>query len=139
MKLSASKPLFSSVLFTLLFATVGFTHAGESPSLKQTMKQIRLHYKEALVTQSAEGFNQHIDAFKTHLSSAQAFNFSPERKAISLEGLSKVERAVADLPQATSNNLAELQQQIRAIDELRKEYHKKAKPSTWDLLLNLLK
>lgn len=139
MKHSATKPLLSSLLLTLLFATAGFANASESPSLKQTMKQMRLHYKEALESQSAEGFNQHIDAFKTHLSSAKSYEFSPERKAVSLEGLTKVERDIADIPLATANNLADLQHKIRDIDLLRKEYHKKAKPSTWDLLLNLLK
>ncbi|MDI3326820.1 cytochrome b562 [Pontibacterium granulatum] len=139
MKHSATKPLLGSLLLTLLLATAGFANANESPSLKQTMKQMRLHYKEALVSQSAEGFNQHIDAFKTLLNSAQAYEFSPERKAVSLEGLTKVERVVADIPLATADNLAGLQQKIRGVDLLRKEYHKKAKPSTWDLILNLLK
>lgn len=139
MKHSAKKSVLSALLLTVLLTSGGYASAGESLNLKQTMKQMRLQYKEAMETRSAESFNQHIDVFKTHLSSAQGYNFSPDRKVVSLEGLSKVERFITEIPLATDDNLAELQQQLSSVDELRKEYHKKAKPGTWELLLSIFK
>lgn len=137
MKLSTIKPLFSSLLITMLLSTGGTAYAGEPLTLKQTMKEMRLQYKEALETSSAESFNQRIETFKTHLSSAQTYDFSPERKVISLEGLKKVENFITDMPVATAENLSELQHQLQSVDQLRKEYHKKAKPSKWELFLSI--
>ncbi|MGB0467102.1 MAG: cytochrome b562 [Pontibacterium sp.] len=139
MKHSATKPLLSALLISMLLTTGGYASAGESLNLKKTMKLMRLQYKEALESHSADSFNQHIDAFKMHLSSAKTYDFSPERKKVSLEGLNKVERFIADLPLATADNLVELQQQLSSVDQLRKDYHKKAKPSTWELLLSIFK
>ena len=139
MKHLAIKPFFSALLFTALITQSGLSSAADNHSLKQTMKQMRLAYKEALVSSSAEGFNQQVDAFRNHLSNAQAYDFSPERKAIALEGLNKVEHSLDNISLATADNLSELQEQLRSIDQLRKEYHKKAKPSTWELILSLFK
>ncbi len=138
-KYGAIKSLLGSLLLASLLALTGPVSAGEPLTLKQTMKQMRLQYKEALETSSADSFNQYMDTFKVHLSSAKAYDFSPERKKVSLEGLNKVERSLADMPVATAANLAELQLQLRGIDQLRKEYHKKTKPSTWELLLSFFK
>lgn len=139
MKHSAKKSVLSSLLLTVLLTSGGYASAGESLNLKQTMKQMRLQYKEAMESRSAESFNQHIDAFKTHLSSAQTYDFSPDRKVVSLEGLGKVERFINEIPLATDDNLAELQQKLSSVDDLRKEYHKKAKPGTLELLLSIFK
>ena len=139
MKLSAKKSVLSSFLLTMLLTSGGYASAGESLNLKQTMKQMRLQYKEAMESRSAESFNQRIEAFKTHLSSAQTYDFSPDRKVVSLEGLGKVERFIDEIPLATEDNLAELQQKLSSVDELRKEYHKKAKPGTLELLLSIFK
>lgn len=125
------------MLISVLLTSVGYANAGEPLTLKQTMKEMKLQYKEALETRSAEAFNQRIETFKTHLSSAQAYDFSPERKVISLEGLDKVERFITEMPLATTDNLAELQQQLQSVDQLRKEYHKKAKPSKWELFMSI--
>jgi len=135
----ALKSLLGSLMLAALLALTGPVIAGEPLTLKQTMKQMRLQYKEALETTSADRFNQYMDTFKVHLGNAQGYDFSPERKKVSLEGLNKVERSLADMPVATAANLAELQLQLRGIDQLRKEYHKKTKPSTWELLLSFFK
>lgn len=137
MKFSAFKTLFSSLLVAVMFTTSGYVNAGDPLTLKQTMKEMRLQYKEAMVSSSAETFNQRMDIFKEHLKNAQAYDFSPERKVISLEGLNKVESLVNAMPVATADNLKQLQKQLEAVDELRKEYHKKAKPSKWELFLSI--
>lgn len=139
MKRSALKLLLSSLSLSLLVTFSGYSSAGEPLTLKKTMKQMRLHYKNALETDSAESFNQNLDIFKTHLDSAQEYDFSPERKVISLEGLNKVESFVDAIPPATADNLAVVKQQLSEIDEIRTEYHKKAKPGLWEMFISFLK
>ena len=139
MKRSALKLLLSSLSLSLLVTVSGYSSAGEPLTLKKTMKQMRLHYKNALETDSAESFNQNLDIFKTHLDSAQEYDFSPERKVISLEGLNKVENFVDAIPPATADNLAVVKQQLSEIDDIRTEYHKKAKPGLWEMFISFLR
>ncbi len=139
MKRSALKLLLSSLSLSLLVTFSGYSSAGEPLTLKKTMKQMRLHYKNALETDSAESFNQNLDIFKTHLDSAQEYDFSPERKVISLEGLNKVENFVDAIPTATADNLAVVKQQLSEIDDIRTEYHKKAKPGLWEMFISFLR
>lgn len=139
MKRSALKLLLSSLSLSLLVTFSGYSSAGEPLTLKKTMKQMRLHYKNALETDSAESFNKNLDIFKTHLDSAQEYDFSPERKVISLEGLNKVESFVDAIPPATADNLAVVKQQLSEIDDIRTEYHKKAKPGLWEMFISFLR
>jgi len=139
MKRSALKLLLSSLSLSLLVTFSGYSSAGEPLTLKKTMKQMRLHYKNALETDSAESFNKNLDIFKTHLDSAQEYDFSPERKVISLEGLNKVENFVDAIPPATADNLAVVKQQLSEIDDIRTEYHKKAKPGLWEMFISFLR
>ncbi|MGH1429504.1 MAG: cytochrome b562 [Neptuniibacter sp.] len=139
MKRSALKLLLSSLSLSLLVTFSGYSSAGEPLTLKKTMKQMRLHYKNALETDSAESFNKNLDIFKTHLGSAQEYDFSPERKVISLEGLNKVENFVDAIPPATADNLAVVKQQLSEIDDIRTEYHKKAKPGLWEMFISFLR
>ena len=139
MKRSALNLLLSSLSLSLLVTFSGYSSAGEPLTLKKTMKQMRLHYKNALETDSAESFNKNLDIFKTHLDSAQEYDFSPERKVISLEGLNKVESFVDAIPPATAENLAVVKQQLSEIDDIRTEYHKKAKPGLWEMFISFLR
>ena len=139
MKRSALKLLLSSLSLSLLVTVSGYSSAGEPLTLKKTMKQMRLHYKNALETDSAESFNKNLDIFKTHLDSAQEYDFSPERKVISLEGLNKVESFVDAIPPAPADNLAVVKQQLSEIDDIRTEYHKKAKPGLWEMFISFLR
>ncbi|MCV6589520.1 MAG: cytochrome b562 [Marinobacterium sp.] len=139
MKLPVNTSFFSSFLLAALLTTSSYVCAGEPVNLKKTMKEMQLQYKKAIDASSAEAFNSHMAIFKTYLHNAQGYDFSPERKNVSLEGLSKVERYIADIPAATAANLDKVKQQFAHIGELRKEYHKKSKPGIWDLLLSVLK
>ncbi len=127
------KPIITLLLGLLLTTPVV---AGK---LKPTMKEIRLHYKQAIETTEPALFNQEIKLFLNELQTARDFNFSPERKALSLEGLDKVQSLVSNLPEATKANLTTLQAELKQVDLLRKEYHKKVKPGILDLLIDTLK
>lgn len=124
------KIILSSLLLGLLLANPVF--AGE---LKPTMKEMRLHYKQAIDATAPEEFNQKIKLFLIELDKARAFDFSSERAQVSLEGLDKVHAKISSLPPATKANLAALKEELKQVDQLRKEYHKKIKPGVFELLV----
>ncbi|WP_417226634.1 cytochrome b562 [Amphritea sp.] len=132
------KKLYKTPIFVLLISLLLINTVSAGP-LKPTMKEMRLHYKQAVDTQDPTIFNAKIALFLTELQTARAYKFSPERKELSLEGLNKVQNIVSSLPTATDANLAELQGQLKEVDQLRLEYHKKVKPGVFDLLLDTFK
>ncbi|MDO6564817.1 cytochrome b562 [Amphritea sp. 1_MG-2023] len=133
-----SKLLCKTPILLLLLSLLTIDTAIAGP-LKPTMKAMRLHYKQAIDTQDPAIFNDKIAQFLSELETARAYNFSPERKALSLEGLNKVKSQLGRLPKATSTNLSQLQNQLREVDQLRVEYHKKVKPGVFELLLDTFK
>lgn len=129
---------FPATLLLSVLLLSPLTQASEAPSLKQTMKQMRLHYTEALDATDAAAFNISVAAMQAQLNIARQYDFSPERKDVSLEGLNKVADTIGNL-QADNSNLAEQQQQLATVDNLRKEYHKKTKPGVLELVMNAIK
>jgi soluble cytochrome b562 len=127
------KPL---ILFLLGLLIANPLAAGE---LKPTMKEMRLHYKQAMDATTAEQFNQKVKLFLTELQIAREFDFSSDKAKLSMEGLNKVHDKVIALPTATEANLAAVKEEFDQVDELRKEYHKKVKPSVFDLLVKTFK
>lgn len=122
----------------LLSPVTQATETVAKVSLKQTMKQMRLHYKEALDATDAATFNTSVAAMQQQLEIARQYDFSPERKQTSLEGLNKVAQKLESL-EADNSNLADQQQQLSTVDNLRKEYHKKTKPGVFELVMNAIK
>ena len=129
-------PTVSALLLSVVIFAMPLAEAGK---LKPTMKEMRLHYKAALDTSDPERFNKEIGLFIEELQVAREFNFSPERKVLSLEGLDRVKVIVESMPPATTENLAQLQSELQQLDQLRKEYHKKVKPGVLDLLIDTIK
>lgn len=123
-------------IISLLFSTVALSNEMDGIDLKVTMKHMRFEYNQALETSSASEFSTHINKMSALLAKAQSYQFSPERAKISLEGLDKVETVLNTIQQTdiTVANLATIQAQLEQVDSLRKEYHKKAKPSIWQLI-----
>lgn len=121
-----------------LVLSLSFSNPATAGPLKPTMKEMRLHYKQAIETKDSAVFNEKIIQILSRLETAQAFEFSPERKVLSLEGLNKVETLVKGLPTATDANLPQLQAKLKEMDQLRIEYHKKVKPGAFELLMDTL-
>ena len=128
------RALLSIFLLAMLLSNTVI--AGE---LKPTMKEMRLHYKQTIEATTPEQFNQKVKLFLTELQKARDFDFSPEWEQVSLEGLDKVHAKVSTLPKATEANLAALKEEFKQIDRLRKDYHKKARPGVFELLLKTFK
>jgi len=125
-----------SLIISLLFSTLVNSAEIDSIDLKVTMKQMRLAYTQAMKTTSADEFSTRIDEMSKMLAVAQSYNFSPDRAEMSNQGLDKVESILNSIQQAdiTDENLAVAKAKLEDVDSLRKEYHKKSKPSIWQLI-----
>ncbi|QUM79960.1 hypothetical protein HWV01_06340 [Moritella sp. 5] len=125
-----------SLIISLLFSTLVNSAEIDSIDLKVTMKQMRLAYTQAMKTTSANEFSTRIDEMSKMLAVAQSYNFSPDRAEMSNQGLDKVESILNSIQQAdiTDENLAVAKAKLEDVDSLRKEYHKKSKPSIWQLI-----
>lgn len=124
------------LIISLLFSTVVNSAEINSIDLKVTMKEMRLAYTQAMKTTSAAEFTSHIDEMSNMLTVAQGYNFSPDRAEMSHQGLDKVESILNSIQQTeiTDKNLATAKAKLEDVDSLRKEYHKKSKPSVWQLI-----
>ncbi|KXO07761.1 Soluble cytochrome b562 [Moritella sp. JT01] len=124
------------LIISLLFSTLVNSAEIDSIDLKVTMKQMRLAYTQAMKTTSADEFSTRIDEMSKMLAVAQSYNFSPDRAEMSNQGLDKVESILNSIQQAniTDENLAVAKAKLEDVDSLRKEYHKKSKPSIWQLI-----
>ncbi|QUM84210.1 MULTISPECIES: cytochrome b562 [unclassified Moritella] len=125
-----------SLIISLLFSTLVNSAEIDSIDLKVTMKQMRLAYTQAMKTTSADEFSTRIDEMSKMLAVAQSYNFSPDRAEMSNQGLDKVESILNSIQQSdiTDENLAVAKAKLEDVDSLRKEYHKKSKPSIWQLI-----
>lgn len=124
------------LIISLLFSTLVNSTEINSIDLKVTMKHMRLAYTQAMKTTSAAEFNTRIDEMSEMLAIAQSYNFSPDRAEMSHQGLDKVESILNSIQQTqiTEQNLAVAKAKLEDVDSLRKEYHKKSKPSVWQLI-----
>lgn len=126
---------------TLCFASLGFSSISIAKDmngidLKVTMKNMRLHFTKAMETNSSAEFNDRIANIDKLLTKAQSYKFSPEHKKTSLEGLNKVAVIITDMHKntVTDDTLLAAKDKLKQVDSLRKQYHKKNKPSIWQLI-----
>ncbi|PKH05666.1 cytochrome b562 [Moritella sp. Urea-trap-13] len=124
------------LIISLLFSTLVNSAEIDNIELKVTMKQMRLAYTQAMKTTSADEFTTRIDEMSKMLAVAQSYNFSPDRAEMSHQGLDKVESILNSIQQTdiTEENLTVAKSKLEDVDSLRKEYHKKSKPSVWQLI-----
>ena len=120
-----------SLFIALLLSSAVNSAEMDAIDLKVTMKQMRLAYSQAQQTTSAIEFNQYVGEISQLLAQAQRYPFSPDRAAVSQQGLDKVAAVLLTIQQQaiTSANLDAAQTELKQVDQLRKEYHSKSKPS----------
>ncbi|WP_104401541.1 cytochrome b562 [Vibrio penaeicida] len=119
------------ILLTSLFA---FSAVAKS-DLSANMKQMKLAFNQAAEASSVEEMRAPIEEFeKLVLQSANA-SFPPEREELFQSGFSKLTDAVDRLEsKLDDDDLKGAKTILREIDDLRKEYHDKKKPSIWSTL-----
>lgn len=114
------------LLIVLLFSQT--VAANDVSDLEKTMKSIGLAYKQSVeATQLAE-FNSAIDEFIGLIAQGKQAKFYKEAEK-SVQGLDKV-LAQAQLAKKVANEqgLEAAKQPLKAIDNLRKKYHKLHEP-----------
>ncbi|WP_213609677.1 cytochrome b562 [Pseudoalteromonas sp.] len=114
------------LLIVLLFSQT--VAANDVSDLEKTMKSIGLAYKQSVeATQLAE-FNSAIDRFIELIAQGKQAKFYKEAEK-SVQGLDKV-LAQAQLAKKVANEqgLEAAKQPLKAIDNLRKKYHKLHEP-----------
>ncbi|MFO6422582.1 cytochrome b562 [Motilimonas sp. KMU-193] len=123
----------SSLMLTLVLSLYTFSASFASQvDLEATMKKMKFEVSQAYKAQDLATFTAHIDSFSELVATAKRYPFPSERKTVSLEGLDKVEQAVSLIKQEiAAGELENAKQHLKTIDDLRKEYHKKDKPSVW--------
>jgi len=124
------------LIITLLFSTLANSTEIDSIDLKVTMKHMRLAYTQAMESTSADEFTTRVEEMSKLLNIAQSYNFSPDRAEVSNQGLDKVEVLLNSIQQTpvTDATLDIAKSKLEHVDSLRKEYHKKSKPSIWQLI-----
>lgn len=123
----------SSLMLTLVLALSPVSASFASQvDLQATMKKMKFEVSQAYKAQDMATFSAHIDSFAQLVAEAKRYSFPAERKEVSLQGLNKVEQAVVLIQQEiAAGELDNAKQHLKTIDDLRKEYHKKDKPSVW--------
>ena len=77
----------------------------------------------------------HLTAFKQAVASVQLVQFPPEKQQKFQQGLREVQAQVSIVEQSLEQgDLALAQQQLAAIDVLKKQYHQERSVSFWQLL-----
>ncbi|MBE0380462.1 cytochrome b562 [Pseudoalteromonas prydzensis] len=120
-------------LVALLFAPSIF--ASDDFDLEAHMKNMGLAYKHSVEASQLPEFNTAIDEFITLVKRSKSATFHKEAEQ-SLQGLDKV-IAKAELAKKLANEkgLAAAKGPLKAIDGLRKQYHKLHEPpGFWELL-----
>ena len=119
----------------ILIASLAAFSAAAKSDLSANMKQMKLAFNQAAEASSVEEMRAPIEEFeKLVLQSANA-NFPPEREELFQSGFSKLKDAVYRLESKLDNDdLNGAKTILREIDDLRKEYHDKKKPSIWSTL-----
>ena len=119
----------------ILIASLAAFSAAAKSDLSANMKQMKLAFNQAAEASSVEEMRAPIEEFeKLVLQSANA-NFPPEREELFQSGFSKLKDAVYRLESKLDNDdLDGAKTILREIDDLRKEYHDKKKPSIWSTL-----
>lgn len=123
---------FLSVLVLLFCQSV---LADNENSLETTMKNMGLAYKQSVQATQVEEFNTAIDEFISLIEQSKQAKFNKEAQK-SLQGLDKVLTKARSAKQlANSKGLAAAKGPLKAIDGLRKQYHKLHEPpGFWELL-----
>ena len=122
-------------LAIILITSLAAFSAVAKSDLSANMKQMKLAFNQAAEASSVEEMRAPIEEFeKLVLQSANA-NFPPEREELFQSGFSKLKDAVYRLESKLDNDdLNGAKTILREIDDLRKEYHDKKKPSIWSTL-----
>ncbi|MGI5309310.1 cytochrome b562 [Rheinheimera sp. WS51] len=135
MKTRFSLSRFSGVSGIALSVLLSFNLAAATVDLEKTMKEMAFQYKKAHEATTIVQLTPHIENLKLLTQTSLTAEF-PEDKADKFkQGLELVLQELTAAEHALdAQNLSAAKQHLKAVDKLRKQYHKHRKVSIWQLL-----
>lgn len=103
--------------------------------LKQTMKQMKVVFKQAAQAQNIEEMKAPVDELSELVNHAKQGDYAPEKQQYYLEGFNKLTVALDKIEnELESGELEAAKTSLREVDSLREEYHEGRNPSIWQRL-----
>ncbi|ODS04920.1 cytochrome b562 [Vibrio scophthalmi] len=120
------------LLVMTIFAAQSF---ASSFDMKSAMNEMKLNFKHAAEAQSVEEMTTAMTSFNQVLVQLQNARFPTEKQALYTEGFEQLDLVVEGVEkQLEQGNLEQAKAQLKAIDDLRVEFHEKRNPSIWSKL-----
>ncbi|MEP0354874.1 cytochrome b562 [Paraglaciecola sp.] len=125
----------SLLLGEQVFAQDSEAKVTASTDVEATMKSMALAYKQAMVATNPSNMLSKVSKLKQLVASVQLVQFETDRQVILQQGLTEVQ-AQLELVKARLNedDMTTAKQQLKKVDALKKQYHKKRSPSIWELI-----
>ncbi|BDU40369.1 cytochrome b562 [Vibrio nigripulchritudo] len=118
----------------LLTSLLAFSALAKT-DLSANMKQMKLAFNQAAEATTIEGMRTPIEEFEQLVILSANGSYPPEREELYQSGFSKLTNAVERIEtKLDEGDLDGAKTILREIDDLRKEYHDKKKPSIWSTL-----
>ena len=113
-------------IFTLLIITMLLMACSKSSELHESMEEMGDSYKQLRKAQSADDIKAQLNGFKTAFEIAKQQPVKPEHQTDFDEGMLALEKEIASLELAlTNNDLEAALASVKELHELEEKYHEK--------------
>lgn len=122
---------------TLLLAMTIFAAQSYASSfdMKSAMNEMKLNFKHAAEAQNVEEMSTAMTSFNRVIAQLQSASFPTEKQVLYTQGFEQLNLVVEGVEkQLEQGNLEQAKAQLKAIDDLRVEFHDKRNPSIWSKL-----
>lgn len=124
-----------SVLVALLSFSVTTAMANQPVNLESTMKTMGFAFKQASDATTPEAALPFLVKLHRLTEQAKSAPFPADKASVFTEGLDKVLAELVLAKQAVaSDDMPKLQQHLKQVDALKKQYHKERRFSFWQLI-----
>jgi len=116
-----------NVVVALVGVGLSFNLFAAEVDLEAVMKEINMNYKKAARAETIEEVQAAVDTIDTLVAKAQSGDYSPERDTLYQEGFEKLTIAFGEVDESLANgDLETAKAQLKAINDVKKKYHKAA-------------
>lgn len=125
----------AAVVATLFSVGVSVAFAQQPVNLESTMKTMGFAFKQASDATTPEDALPFLVKLHSLTEQAKTAPLPADKAGVFNEGLDKVLAELVLAKQAVANNdMPKLQQHLKQVDALRKQYHKERRFSLWKLI-----
>jgi len=123
------------LLFFMLFSSQALAQATSPVKLESTMKTMGFAFKQASEAATTAEALPFVEKLHRLTEQAKRAPLPSDKAAVYLEGLDKVLAELVLAKQAVaSDDMPKLQQHLKQVDALKKQYHKERRFSFWQLI-----